>query len=515
MLVGLATNLAERLEFIDDAGETAAAEERDLGKLRHTHAAAADRQLEENLVLDERHAVFRAEKRVELARHASVHGKETGPGALLLLAQSARPRVRHGRRIYGSFVKELFVQPSRHLRPRNGDPQPTTAVELLFDLVYAFAVTQISHLLIGRLTYTSVAHAALLLWVVWWAWIYTTWMVNWFEPASSPVRLVVVFGALASLLMAAAIPTAFTATPLLFAAAYVVLQVGRNAAARWLLEDDHALRVVFERILVWSLLSAVFWITGALAPSSWRFALWGAALLIDFVAPIVGYWTPGRGRSGTTDYPVDGGHFAERFQSFIIIVLGESIIVTGAAASARGLSSSSAFALAIAFLITGGLWWLYFGVVAENSKQHIANAEDPAVLARDAYTYLHLPIVAGVIMVAVGDDFLVSDANASLSTAGLIMLVGGPALFLAGENAFRLRMIGSIGSKRAVAVATLCLAGVAVRDLPALAVGAIVAGLITLLALWEAAGTTNGLKAGSLRRVRAPATPGQPRRAKR
>ncbi len=399
------------------------------------------------------------------------------------------------------------MQPSRHLRPRNGDPQPTTAVELLFDLVYAFAITQISHLIIGRLTSTGVAHAALLLWVVWWAWIYTTWMVNWFEPASSPVRLIVVLGALTSLLMAAAIPTAFTATPLLFAAAYVVLQVGRNAAARWLLDNDHALRIVFERILFWSLFSAVFWIAGALAPSSWRFGLWGVGLLVDFVAPIAGYWTPGCGRSGTSDYPVDGGHFAERFQSFVIIVLGESIVVTGAAASARGLSTSSVFALAVAFLITGGLWWLYFGAVAENSKQHLAEAEDPAVLARDAYTYLHLPIIAGVIMVAVGDDFLVSDATASLSTAGLIMLVGGPALFLAAENMFRLRMIGSIASKRAVTIAALCLAGVAASALPALAVGAIVAGLLSLLAVWEAAGTTKGLRAGAQRRARADTSP--------
>jgi low temperature requirement protein LtrA len=332
-------------------------------------------------------------------------------------------------------------------------------------------------------------------------------MVNWFEPASGPVRLIVVLGALTSLLMAAAIPTAFTATPLLFAAAYVVLQVGRNAASRWLLDHDHALRIVFERILVWSLLSAVFWVAGALAPDSWRFVLWGVGLLVDLVAPIVGYWIPGGGRSGTTDYPVDGGHFAERFQSFVIIVLGESIVVTGAAASARGLTMSSVFALAVAFLITGGLWWLYFGVVAENSKQHLAKVEDPAVLARDAYSYLHLPIVAGVIMVAVGDDFLVSDARASLSTAGLVMLVGGPALFLAAENMFRFRMIGSIGSKRAVAVAALCLVGVAAGALPALAVGAIVAGVLAVLALWEAAGTTNGLQAGSLRRARALAAP--------
>ncbi len=136
------------------------------------------------------------------------------------------------------------------------------------------------------------------------------------------------------------------------------------------------------------------------------------------------------------DYPVDGGHFAERFQSFVIIVLGESIVVTGATASARGLSTITVLALAVAFLIAGGLWWLYIGVVAENSRRHLAAAEDPARLARDAYTYLHLPIVAGVIMVAVGDDLLVNDARGALSTAGVIMLVGGPALYLAGRTCF-------------------------------------------------------------------------------
>ena len=100
--------------------------------------------------------------------------------------------------------------------------------------------------------------------------------------------------------------------------------------------------------------------------------LWGVALVIDLAAPIAGYWTPGRGRSSTTDYPVDGGHFAERFQSFIIIVLGESIVVTGATASAHGLTTVTVLALAVAFLITGGLWWLYFGAVAEHSRRHLA-----------------------------------------------------------------------------------------------------------------------------------------------
>jgi low temperature requirement protein LtrA len=181
--------------------------------------------------------------------------------------------------------------------------------------VYVFAVTQLSHLLIDNQTLTGAAHTAFLLLVVWWAWIYTTWKVNWFDPASGAVRLVIVGAALASLLMSAAIPSAFGTGALLFAGSYVALQVGRNCAGAVLLSRDHALRETFERIVAWSLASGVQWIVGALLPSSLRFALWGPALAIDLAAPIAGYWTPGRGRSLTSDYKIDGGHFAERFQA--------------------------------------------------------------------------------------------------------------------------------------------------------------------------------------------------------
>ena len=375
--------------------------------------------------------------------------------------------------------------PSAHLRPRDGSPQPTTAVELLFDLVYAFAVTQLSHLLIHDLSLTGAGRAAFLFVVVWWAWIYTTWMVNWFDPASSRVRLVIVAAALSSLLMAAAIPTAFTTHAVLFAVAYVALQVGRNVAATALLDRDHSLHRVLERIVAWSLASGVLWLAGAFVPASLRLVLWGPALAIDLVAPLVGYRTPGRGASGTLDYPVDGGHFAERFQSFIIIVLGESIIVTGATASGRGLTTANVIALGMAFLITGAMWWLYFGSVAEHSKRLLATTEDPARLARDAYTYLHLPIVAGVIMVAVGDDLLIVHPGRALSTGGVIMLTGGPALYVAGEALFRVRMIASVNLKRVIIAAALCLLGLVLHGASALLLAGGVALLLVGLAVWE------------------------------
>jgi low temperature requirement protein LtrA len=378
------------------------------------------------------------------------------------------------------------VSPSPHLRPRDGTAQPVTAVELFFDLVYVFAVTQLSHLVIDAdVSVASLGRAAFLLLVVWWAWIYTTWMVNWFDPGSVPVRLVLVAVGLASLLMSAAIPTAFTSSALLFAVAYVFLQIGRNLAGSVLLERDDGLRPTFQRIVAWSCASGALWIAGALVAHPLRLALWGPALAIDLSAPLLGYWTPRRGRSGTQDYAVEGGHFAERFQAFIIIALGESIVVTGATASARGLSAAVVSALAVAFLGTGALWWLYFGEVAEHSRRHLAESEDPGRLARDAYSYLHLPIVTGVIMVAVADDLLVRDPGGALGAAGVAMTVGGPLLYLFGETLFRLRMVGSVNPKRVTCMIALALLAVAGSGLPRVALAAIVAAVLTALGVWE------------------------------
>jgi low temperature requirement protein LtrA len=252
-----------------------------------------------------------------------------------------------------------------------------------------------------------------------------------------------------------------------------------------LLEQDHQLRPVFARILAWSVLSGILWVTGALVSDSLRLNFWGPALAIDLVAPLVGYRTPGLGRSLTSDWTVEGGHFAERFQAFIIIALGESIVITGATASVRGLSTGIVISLAVAFLGTGALWWLYFGEVAEHSRRHLAESEDPGRLARDAYTYLHLPIVAGIIMVAVADDLLIAHPGHTLPSAGIVMMVGGPAVYLLGESLFRLRMIGSASPKRIIAVVALAVLAAAGTHLPALALSAGVAAVLGALVLWE------------------------------
>jgi low temperature requirement protein LtrA len=380
------------------------------------------------------------------------------------------------------------------LRPRgDGATQPITPVELFFDLVYVFAITQLSHLILDDLSVAGVARAAFLLVVVWWAWIYTTWMANWFDPASSPVRAVLTGVMLASLLMAAALPEALGEHGVLFALSYVALQVGRNLAAATLLPRGHPLRDIFERLVGWSAVSGAMWLVGSALDGDQRLLLWIPALALDLMAPAAGYWLPGRGRAATTDYDIEGGHFAERCQGFIIIVLGESIVVTGATAADAGLTATVVVCLAIAFIETAALWWLYFGATAEQSRAVMSMSEDPGRLARDAYTYMHLPIVAGIIAVAVGDDLLIREPGQALHGVALAMLLGGPALYLLGECLFHWRMTSTANVQRLAVAAVLVLLAPVAGNFSALLLSALVAGLLTGLALSELQATKPAL----------------------
>jgi low temperature requirement protein LtrA len=376
----------------------------------------------------------------------------------------------------------------RHLRPRGEGATQITTVELFFDLVYVFAVTQLSHLILDNLTVAGVTRAAFLLLIVWWAWIYTTWMANWFDPRSPAVQAVLTGVMLASLLMAAALPEALGDHGVLFAVSYVTLQVGRNLAAASLLARSHPLRDVFERLVGWSAVSGALWLAGSALEGDRRLLLWIPAVALDLAAPVAGYWLPRRGRAATTDYDIEGGHFAERCQGFIIIALGESIVVTGATAADAGLTATVVLCLVIAFLETAALWWLYFGAAAEHSRAAMTASDDPGRLARDAYTYLHLPIVAGIIAAAVGDDLLIAHPHEALHGVGLAMVLGGPALYLLGESLFRWRMTATANPKRLGVAALLVGLALVGGHVSALLLSAVVAALLVVLALWELRG---------------------------
>src|SRR3954468_8476096 len=420
------------------------------------------------------------------------------------LAGAPRPRASPGARVdvVPASPRAVVSAVARHLRPRgDGIAQPVTTVELFFDLVYVFAITQLSHLILADLSVAGVARAAFLLLIVWWAWIYTTWMVNWFDPASPTVRGVLTGVMLVSLLMSAALPGAFGADGVLFAASYVALQVGRNVAAATMLRRREPLRDIFERLVGWSVASGALWLVGAALPGDRRLLLWIPAVVLDLCAPVAGYWLPGRGRAATTDYDIEGGHFTDRCQGFIIIALGESIVITGATAADAGLSATVVVCLAVAFLQTAALWWLYFGAAADRARDLMRTREDPGRLARDAYTYMHLPIVAGIIAAAVGDDLLIADPARALHGVGLAMVLGGPVLFLVGESLFRLRVTGAANAERLAVAAILVLLAPLGSQMSALALSASVAALLSGLALWELRTLARHSLSGQLRHL--------------
>ncbi len=372
------------------------------------------------------------------------------------------------------------------LRSGEGE-QRATYFELFFDLVYVFALTQLSHHLLTHLDWAGAAETAFLLLAVYWAWNYTTWMANWFDPETVPVRLVLVFVMLASLLMAVAIPTGFGDQALLFAASYSALQIGRNAFVV-AVTPPGVFHRNFQQILGWSLLSAPLWVGGAIADDGARWALWIAALGFDLAGPLARYWLPGLGVTPMSEWQIDGGHFAERFQLFVIIVLGESIVLTGATASDTGLDFSVVVSLMVAFLVTTAFWWLYFGQVATRAMRRLAGdaAEAVGQTGRDAYTYLHFPIIAGILLAAVGDELVIAHPEYELEWAGALVVFGGPALYLAGLTAFGYRM--GRPQRAAPIVATLLLAAmipVAVNIEGLVAAPIVLAVLVVLISFEE------------------------------
>lgn len=365
---------------------------------------------------------------------------------------------------------------SRFRRRRGpGEPQRTTTLELFYDLVFVFAITQISHLLLDHLTWEGAGQSLLVLLVVWWAWNYTTWFTNEVDPESVVVRAVVIAVMLASLLMAIAIPQAFGEHALLFAGSYVAIQVGRHlfltfaASAPGTPERERA-----SRVLIWLAGAGVLWIAGAVADGTARTALWLAALLADYAAPLLLYRVPGLARLAPTAWDVQTGHFAERFQLFVIIALGESIVLTGATTAGLDLDVARIVAFSLAFMSSAALWWLYFDYAARIAERRLELSPDRTRMARDAYTYLHVVIVAGVIVSAVGDELVIAHPTDRLPGEEVAAVVAGPAIYLLAQALFRLRMAGSLSAKRLGGAAACVAAGAVGAVAPAL----VLAGLL-------------------------------------
>jgi low temperature requirement protein LtrA len=377
-------------------------------------------------------------------------------------------------------------QVGRLLRDRTG-AQRVTNIELFFDLVYVFAITQLSSRLRHDPTVAGAAQTALLLAMVWVCWAYTTWVTNWMDPDRLAVRLVLVALMLISLAMSAALPRAFGAYEghgdlgWIVGDGYALSQIGRSVFMVLALRGQR-LRRNFERILAWCVVSGTLAVAGGLAHGQARELLWLLAAAIDLLGGAAGFWVPGLGRSLTTDWDISGGHFAERCQAFILIALGESIVVIGASVADLDVTAATVAAFVVAFIGTGALWWIYFDRGADASAEAIERSKDPGRLGRSAYHYIHPFMVAGIIVVAAADQNIASPGS-ELHGAAAWMTLGGPALFLAGNAAFKYVVFRVIPWSRLAAVVVLALLGFAASALPALALAACVMVVVLTVAV--------------------------------
>jgi low temperature requirement protein LtrA len=369
----------------------------------------------------------------------------------------------------------------RLMRDRSGS-QRVTNIELFFDLVYVYAVTQLSHYLLSHPSVAGALQAGLLLVMVWLVWSYTTWVTNWLDPQQMAVRLLLVVLMLVSLAMSASLPRAFEDLGLWVGGAYAAQQIGRTVFMVIALRG-HPLQANFQRILVWCIVSGALALGGGFAHGLARELLWLGAVSVDLAGGLVGFATPWLGRSRTSDWTIEGGHFAERCQGFILIALGESIVIIGTTlAGVKSVTPAIVTGFVVAFATSVTLWWLYFDQSAEAAAEKIAHSADPGRLGRSAYHLIHPVMVAGIIVTAAADEKVLSDLDAAASTASAWMILGGPALFLLGHAAFKYVVWGYLSWPRLAGIAALALLALAARAIPALALAACAAGVVVAVA---------------------------------
>jgi low temperature requirement protein LtrA len=327
------------------------------------------------------------------------------------------------------------IQPRRsgYLR----ESEQVSTIELFFDLVYVFAVTQLSHRLVEHPTAEGAVQTAVLLAMVWQVWVYTTWTANYLDPDHDAVRAVLIALMLASLVLSAGLTEAFESRGLWVALTYIGIQVGRCLFMIFALRGE-ALQLAFIRILPWTAVSSVVVYVGALEHGNARAALWAGAVAIDLIGAGFGFYVPGLGGSDTHEWTISGAHFAERCQAFVLIALGESIVVSGTRLAAiEHPTGAETTAFVFAFAASAGLWWIYFDRAAADSARVIADSSDPGRLARNAFHWIHPLIVGGIIVTAAADEVVLEHPSARGHTKTSWLVLGGVALYLGGHALFK------------------------------------------------------------------------------
>jgi low temperature requirement protein LtrA len=354
-------------------------------------------------------------------------------------------------------------------------------LELFFDLVFVLALTQCTSLMSDDPTWRGLGRGLLILGLLWWSWVGYSWLTSVVDPEEGGVRIAL-FGAMAAFLIAAiSVPEAFGGLATEFALAYGVVRIGQVVLMLIASKDEPDLRHS-----VWTLAASTgvgisLLLVGSLLDPGPQAAVWGLALALDMGGP---YFFGGAG------WRLVPEHFAERHGLILIIALGESIVAIGAGAEGS-LTWEIAGTAVLGIAVICAMWWLYFDVVALVSARRLARATkglEQNALARDSYSYIHFPMVAGIILFALGLKKSLGHPEDALDTVPAVALLGGVALYLLALVAFRFRHIHSINRRRvAAAVALLALIPVGL-ELPALAMVAIIVALVWALIVVETRG---------------------------
>jgi low temperature requirement protein LtrA len=352
------------------------------------------------------------------------------------------------------------TRPSR-LSATLRDGERVTPLELFFDLVFVLAITQCTALMAHHPTWSGLAQGLLVLGMLWWAWTGYSWLTSVIDPEEGAVRLVI-FGAMAALLLVSlCVPEAFGNLALAFALIYGVVRTAHIALFMLASPEDDALRHSVLGLAASTAVAVVLLATASLFDGLAQGALWALALLLDMGGPYF---------FGSEGWKLVPGHFAERHGLIVIIALGESIVAIGVGAS-HTLTLGIGTAAVLGVALTAAMWWVYFDIVAIVAGRRLAEAEVGRVqneMARDSYSYLHLPMVAGIVLVALGLKTTIAHTDGHLHTVPAFALLGGLALYLLGHVAFRYRHIHTINRQRLLLAIVLLILVPAAAEVPAL-----------------------------------------------
>jgi low temperature requirement protein LtrA len=348
-----------------------------------------------------------------------------------------------------------------------------TPLELFFDLVFVFAITQVSGLVSSSPDWTRLAEGLAIMAVLWFAWSGYAWLGNTANADEGVVRLLLIAAMGAMLIASLAVPHAFGSDALIFGVAYLVVRCLHLATYTYVARAEHdpELGRLVARLASTMLPAASLLVLAGALHGTARTACWVAALTVDYGGLLV---------RGVRGWRVTPGHFAERHGLIIIIALGESIVSLGVGADRLALDGGVIVASLFGLAVAAALWWAYFDVVAivaERRLRHV-DASEQALMARDSYTYLHLPMVAGIVVFAIGVKRTLIELGAHLEVVPASALCGGIALYLVALSAFKRRNIGTWNTQRLITAALLLAMIPLATAVPAL----LALGLVTAVA---------------------------------